>query len=57
MQVIAAQGIQVPKEDQPRDYIGDAQVVEVPDSAYYRRRIADGDLLPAPVKPARKTAE
>ena len=57
MQVIAAQGIRVPKEDQPRDYISDAQVVEVPDSAYYRRRIADGDLLPAPVKPARKGTE
>lgn len=57
MQVIAAKGIQVPKEDKPRDYITDSQSVEVPDTVYYRRRIADGDLLPAPVKPARKGTE
>ncbi len=56
MHVIAAPGIQVPKEDKPRDYITDTQAVDVPDTAYYRRRIADGDLLPAPVKTARKTA-
>ena len=57
MQVIAAKGIQVPKEDKPRDYITDSQSVEVPDTVYYRRRIADGDLLPTPVKPARKGTE
>lgn len=57
MQVIAAKDIQVPKEDKPRDYITDSQSVEVPDTVYYRRRIADGDLLPAPVKPARKGTE
>lgn len=57
MNVIAAPGIKVPKEDQPRDYLSDAEAVEVPDTAYYRRRLADGDLLPAPVKTARKSAE
>ena len=57
MKVIAAPGIQVPKEDKPRDYITDAAAVEVPETAYYRRRLADGDLLEAPVKTARKNAE
>jgi len=44
MKVIAAPGIKVPMEDKPRDYITDAQSVDVPESAYYLRRIADGDL-------------
>lgn len=57
MNVIATPGIKVPKEDKPRDYITDAEAVEVPDTVYYRRRISDGDLLPAPVKTARKAAE
>lgn len=48
MLVIAAPGILVPKEFQPRDYITDAEAVEVEDSAYYQRRIADGDLSIAP---------
>ena len=57
MKVISAHGIKVPKEDKPRDYITDSEAVDVPDTVYYRRRIADGDLLPAPVKTARKAAE
>lgn len=57
MKVIAAPGIQVPKEDKPREYITDAEAVEVPETVYYLRRIADGDLLEAPVKAARKGTE
>jgi hypothetical protein len=45
MQVQAAQGLKVPMEDKPHDYITDAIVIEVPDTAYYQRRISDGDLL------------
>ena len=50
MLVIAAPGILVPQEEKPRDYItdtppeGEAGYV-VPDSAYYRRRLLDGDLV------------
>jgi len=53
MKVIAAQGIKVPMEDKPRDYITDAAAVDVPESAYYLRRLADGDLLEAPAQPAK----
>lgn len=45
MQVQAAPGLKVPMEDKPHDYITDAVVVDVPDTAYYQRRISDGDLL------------
>lgn len=48
MNVIAAPGIKVPKESQPHSYIDDAACVDVPDTAYYQRRLIDGDLLPAP---------
>lgn len=47
MNVIAALGIQVPKEDKPREFITDAETVDVPASTYYLRLLADGDLLPA----------
>lgn len=58
MLVKAAQGLQVPKENNPREYITDAEAVEVPESAYILRRLADGDLVevltevaaPAPVR-------
>ena len=49
--VKAAPGVRVPQEGMPRRYITEAVPVTVPDSAYYRRRIADGDLAltdPAP---------
>jgi len=45
MKVIAAPGLQVPKEDQPRSYISDSEAVTVEPSAYYMRQLADGDLL------------
>lgn len=44
MIVIAKPGVRVPKEGKPREYITDAAAVEVPDTAYYRRRLRDGDL-------------
>lgn len=58
MQVQAAPGLKVPMEEKPRDHIGDDVAVEVPDSAYYLRRIADGDLLEvAPPAAAKKPKE
>ncbi len=45
MFVKAAPGLKVPQEEKPRDYITDAESVEVPASAYTLRRIADGDLI------------
>ena len=64
--VLAVTGIKVPKEEQPRDYITDtapegAIGFSVPDSAYYLRRISDGDLVivaaTASIKPAKKGTE
>lgn len=45
MLVKAAVGLHVPKEEKPREYITDAEAVEVPATIYYHRRVADGDLL------------
>lgn len=59
MIVLAAKGISVPMEDNPRAYItevapeGQTGYTVADDSSYYARRIADGDLVevvPAPVK-------
>lgn len=50
MKVVAAPGLQVPKEDKPREYITQDEEVEVPESAYYLRRVADGDLVQVGVK-------
>lgn len=47
MQVIAAPGHQVPRQDDPQTYIGDTEPVDVPDTSYYRRRITAGELLPS----------
>jgi hypothetical protein len=61
MLVKAALGLKVPKEAKPREYITDAKAVEVPESVYYRRCLAQGDLVLAeqPVKKAgaKPTAE
>jgi hypothetical protein len=54
MLVKAAPGLQVPKENKPREYITEANAVEVPGSAYYMRRLACGDLVLAE-QPAKKT--
>ena len=45
MKVKAVTGCKVPKEAHPRGYIGDTDAVEVPCTAYYLRRIEDGDLV------------
>lgn len=51
MIVKAAPGVKVPLESQPYAYI-EQEPVEVDDSVYYQRRIADGDLIE--VQPTRK---
>lgn len=56
--VKAAPGINVPREDKPTTHIDDTNPATITPSAYYRRRIADGDLIvldgvqPAPVTDA-----
>lgn len=45
MKVKAATGVRVPLENQPHSYITDAQTMEVNDTLYYQRRLADGDLV------------
>lgn len=44
IKVKAAEGVRVPYEDSPHRYI-EQEVVEVDNSLYYQRRIADGDLI------------
>lgn len=44
MKVIAKQGTRCPKEGKPRQYITDSEPVEVPDTAFYKRLLADGSL-------------
>ena len=61
MLVIARAGIKVPKEDKPRAYITDtpppdAVGFEVPQTAYYLRRIAEGDLLAVEAASGKKKA-
>lgn len=51
MIVKAVSGVKVPLENQPYAYI-EQEPVEVDDSVYYQRRIADGDLIE--VQPTRK---
>lgn len=46
--VKAAPGMLVPKEGAPRQHIAEARAQAVPASAYYLRRIADGDLVRVP---------
>ncbi|MFD1801070.1 DUF2635 domain-containing protein [Mixta tenebrionis] len=69
IKVIARQGIQVPVEGHPDRYITDKEAVDVPETAYWLRRLRDGDLLPyaepaksavteaADAKPSDKTAD
>lgn len=52
--VIAAAGLRVPMHDNPSRYITDAAPVNVAHNAYYRRRMADGDLLPVANKKEKK---
>lgn len=48
IKVKAAPGVQVPREDNPRRYIGPDEAVTVARSAYYLRQVSAGDLLVAP---------
>lgn len=45
MFVKAAKGIQVPFEQNPRRYVVDSAITKVEETAYYARRISDGDLI------------
>lgn len=45
MRVIAAPGHRVPMEKDPLQYIEGAEPVDVPDTSYYRRRMAAEELL------------
>lgn len=44
LKVKAADGVRVPIEGHPHQYI-EQDVVEVDNTLYYQRRIADGDLV------------
>lgn len=61
MKVIAATGLLVPMEHNPRVYIDDKTPVEIEHTHYYVRRLADGDLVEWPdadvVKLARPAAK
>lgn len=65
MIVKAAPGLKVPREDKPREYITEAKPVDVPESAYYLRRLDEGDLVSgetaaestAPAQAAKKPKE
>jgi len=46
MEVTAKPGTRCPKEGKPREYIGETPET-VPDTAYYRRLIAEGSLMEA----------
>lgn len=43
--VKAAPGMKMPREGNPRSYITDSEPVPVEGSHYYRKAIADGDLV------------
>ncbi|HHR5860159.1 MULTISPECIES: hypothetical protein [Providencia] len=43
--VKASQGLRVSFEHQHRRYITDAEAISVPDTAYYRRLLTNGDLV------------
>ncbi|MDG6895041.1 hypothetical protein A6A20_05220 [Volucribacter amazonae] len=45
MQVKAREGVKVPYEHRPSLYITEFEPVEVENSIYYQRRLADGDLF------------
>lgn len=44
MKVKAKPGVLVPREENARRYVSDKEALEVAETAYYLRRIADGDL-------------
>lgn len=56
LKVKARAGVRVPREDNPRRYIEEEQV-EVPESAYYLRRLSEGDLVYADAGTATPAAD
>lgn len=44
LKVKAVKGVRVPVENRPHHYI-EQETVEVENTLYYQRRIADGDLI------------
>ncbi|MCY1390141.1 hypothetical protein D3C76_300680 [compost metagenome] len=56
MHVIAAPGLRVPREDDPRKHIDEHTAQDVPETSYYQRRVAAGELLTAP-EPATDEAQ
>lgn len=55
--VTAAPGVSVPMEDKPRKYIAGEKSFTVPATVYYRRRIADGDLIEETAEPEHTAAK
>lgn len=55
MLVQAKPGTRCPKEGKPREYISDVKAEDMPDTAYYRRLVAEGSLLV--VKAEKKTVK
>lgn len=55
MLVKASAGLEVSIEGNPREYITDAPAVEVADTPYHRRLIADGSLVEAVPPKTQKT--
>ncbi|NSX04805.1 DUF2635 domain-containing protein [Cupriavidus gilardii] len=56
IRVKAAPAVLVPKEHNPRQYISDAEAQTVDRTAYYLRRLRDGDLVEVNEPNARKRA-
>lgn len=52
MLVKVAPGLRVPKEAKPREYITEDAPVEVPETPYYLRALAYGDLMLAQAEAA-----
>jgi hypothetical protein len=57
MKVKSKPGTKCPKEGKPRQYIEDSEIVEVPDTAYYKRLVRDGSLIEERQKAQRQKAE
>lgn len=57
MRVQAAPGLKVPREDDPRKYITDAEPVDIEMTGYYIRRMAEGDLVEVAAAQSDPTAQ
>lgn len=57
MRVQAAPGLKVPREEDPRTYITDAEPVEIEMTGYYIRRMAEGDLVEVAAEQRDPTAQ